>query len=124
MIVNHLSILQYRSTIGALQYLTLTRPDIDFSVNKLSQFLQTPTVEHRVAYKRLLRYLKVTLNVGICFRPAARFNLECFFDENWANSVDDRRSTSGCCIFLGGNLINWSSKKQHVVARSSIEAEY
>ena len=92
----------YRSTIGALQYLTLTRPDIAFSVNKLSQFLQTPIVDHRATCKRLLRYLKGTPNVVICFKPTSRMNLECFSDADWASSIDDRRSTSGCCIFLGG----------------------
>ena len=68
----------YRSTSGALQYLTLTRPDIAFSVNKLSQFLQTPIVDHWAACRRLFRYLKGTPNVGICFRPTSRMNLECF----------------------------------------------
>ena len=72
----------------------------------------------------MLRYLKGAKNVGICFKPTSRLNLKCFSDADWANSVDDRRSTSGCCIFLGGNLISWSSKKQHVVARPSTEAEY
>ena len=70
----------YRSTIRALQYLTLTRPDIPFSLNKLSQFLQTPTVDHWAAYKRLFRYLKGTPNVGIYFKPTSRMNLECFSD--------------------------------------------
>ena len=114
----------YRSTIGALQYLTLTRPDLAFCVNKLSQFQQTPTVAQWNACKHILRYVKGTLSHGLLFKPASLFTLEGCSDSYWATNIDDRKSISGICVFLGGNLITWSSRKQKAVARSSTEAEY
>uniref|UniRef100_A0A803NJ32 Polyprotein n=1 Tax=Cannabis sativa TaxID=3483 RepID=A0A803NJ32_CANSA len=114
----------YRSTMGALQYLTLTRPDIAYSVNKLSQHLKSPTINHWNACKRILRYVKGTPHLSLHFRPSTLLNLEGYSDADWPASLDDRKSTSGYCIFLGGNLINWSSRKQKVVARSLTESEY
>ena len=102
----------------------MARLDLAFSVNKLSQFLHIPTVAHWRACKRILRYVCGTISHGIMFTPANLLNLEGFSDADWASNLDDRKSVSGICIFLGGNLITWSSKKQQVVARSSTEAEY
>ena len=95
----------YRVTNGALQYSIMTRPNISFAVSKLSQYLQDPTIEHWSACKHALRYLKGTNQLGLHFKLALRLNLECFLDADWASNLDDRRSTSGHYVFLGGNLI-------------------
>lgn len=102
---------QYRSVIRALQYLTMTRPDIAFSVNKLSQFLQSSTDVNWAACKRILRHLQGTSHYGICFKPAKLLNLEAFLDADWAGNKDNRRSITGYCVYLGGNLISWCSRK-------------
>jgi hypothetical protein len=115
---------EYRRVIGALQYLSLTRPDISFAVNKLSQFMHSPTQTHWTATKRLLRYLKNTIFHGINIRKTSSPTLTCFSDADWAGSLDDRKSTSAYLLFLGHTPISWSSKKQRAIARSSTEAEY
>ncbi|PNX93512.1 histone deacetylase, partial [Trifolium pratense] len=117
----------YRSTVGALQYATLTRPDISYSVNKVCQFMAHPLESHWKAVKRILRYLKGTLNYGLLLQPSPSsppFSLRAYSDADWATDQDDRRSTSGSCIYFGSNLVSWGSKKQQLVARSSTEAEY
>jgi histone deacetylase 1/2 len=115
---------QYRSIVGALQYLTLTRPDLAFSVNKVCQFLHAPTTEHWTAVKRILRYVKDTLKLGITFTKSSSTLLSAFSDADWAGCLDDRRSTGGFAIFVGPNLVSWSARKQATVSRSSTEAEY
>ncbi|KZV54184.1 hypothetical protein F511_36903 [Dorcoceras hygrometricum] len=114
----------YRSTVGALQYLTITRPDISYSVNKVCQFMQNPLESHWKAVKRILRYLCGTLNFGISLGRSRHLSLFGYCDADWGSDPDDRRSVSGFCWFLGGSPISWSSKKQSVVSRSSTEAEY
>ncbi|KAM0996393.1 hypothetical protein ACFX2C_006406 [Malus domestica] len=113
----------YRSVVGALQYLTFTRPDIAFSVHQVCQFMQTPMNAHFTAVKRILRYLKGTMHFGITYSPGD-LSLKAFSDADWAGDPNDRRSTTGLVVFLGNNPISWSSKKQQTVSRSSTEAEY
>jgi histone deacetylase 1/2 len=115
---------RYRSIVGALQYLTLTRPDISFSVNKVCQFLHAPTTSHWTAVKRILRYLKDTSNFGLRINKSPSMLVSAFSDADWAGCPDDRRSTCGFAVFLGHNLISWSARKQATVSRSSTEVEY
>ncbi|KAG8472152.1 hypothetical protein CXB51_036605 [Gossypium anomalum] len=115
---------EYRSLAGALQYVVLTRPDIAYAVNRVCQFMHAPTTVHVVALKRILRYLRGTLSHGLMFCRSDRLSLVGYADANWGHDFDDRRSTTGYCVYFGQIPISWSSKKQQVVSRSTAEAEY
>jgi hypothetical protein len=115
---------KYRSVVGALQYLTLTRPDISFSVNKVCQFLHSPTTVHWSAVKRILRHVQGTIKLGLKIKKSDSMLVSAFSDADWAGCVDDRRSTGGFAVFLGSNLVSWTARKQPTVSRSSTEAEY
>jgi hypothetical protein len=114
----------YRSVVGALQYLSFTWSDISFSVNRLCQFLSAPTTSHWVAVKCILRYLRATSTFGIHITKSGSSLLSAFSNVGWAGNPDDHCSTGGYTIFLGNNLISWSSRKHHIVSRSSTKAEY
>ncbi|KAG8493305.1 hypothetical protein CXB51_010827 [Gossypium anomalum] len=115
---------EYQSLAGALQYVVITRPDISYAVNRICQFMHTPTTTHMVALKCILRYLCGTLNYGLVIRPSSRLSLVGYADANWGLDFDDRRSTSGFCVYFGDTPVSWCSKKQQVVSRSTAEAEY
>lgn len=112
------------SLVGALQYLTLTRPDISITVNKVCQFLHASTTVNLTVVKRIVRYVKHTLGVGLNFSKSPSTLISAFSDSNWAGCLDDRRSTGGFAVFFGPNLISWCARKQATVFRLSTEAEY
>lgn len=99
------------------------RPDIAFSVNRLSRYLSAPTLLHWQAAKRILRYLKGTIDYSLHFKSSTRLNLSGYCDANWGVSHEDRRLVAGFCVFLKDSLISCSSKKQNIVSRSSTESE-
>ncbi|XP_031106257.1 uncharacterized protein LOC116010903 [Ipomoea triloba] len=115
---------RYRRSVGKLNYLTITRPDIAFPVSMVSQFMSSPTRTHWDAAVRIVKYLKGAPRKGILYADDGHTGVEVFSDADWAGSPDDRRSTTRYCVFVGGNLVSWKSKKQSVVARSSAESEY
>ena len=117
-----LDITQYRRLIGRLSYLTLIRPNIAFTVNKLSQYVSKPHTSHAIHH--FLRYLKASPGQGLLFLAQSNLTLTTYGDADWGNCLDIRKSTSGYCVFLGESLISWKSKKQPTVARSSAEVEY
>ena len=109
---------------GALQYLTFTRPDLTYAVQQVCLHMHDPRESHLAALKRLLRYVRGTVDLGLVLHRSSSAELVVYTDADWAGCPDTRRSTSGYAVFLGGNLVSWSSKRQPVVSRSSAEAEY
>ncbi|GJZ35014.1 ribonuclease H-like domain-containing protein [Tanacetum coccineum] len=114
----------YRRLAGALQYLTFTRPDISYAVQQVCLFMHDPREPHFSALKRILRYVRGTLTSGLQLYSSMTSSLVAYSDADWAGCPTTRRSTSGYCVFLGNNLLSWSSKRQFTLSRSSAEAEY
>ncbi|XP_019101967.1 PREDICTED: uncharacterized protein LOC109133374 [Camelina sativa] len=114
----------YRGMIGSLLYLTASRPDICLSVGICARCQAKPKMSHLLAVKKIIKYVKRTVNFGISFTNDTNTSLSGSYDADWAGSVDDRRSTSGGCFFMGNNLISWHSKKKNSVSLSTAEAEY
>ena len=115
---------RYRRLVGKLNYLKVTRSDIAYSVSVWSQYMSSSTVSHWATVEHILCYLKEALGCGILYKKHGHTRIECFSDTYWAGSKEDRRYTSGYCVFLGGNLISIKNNKQSVVSRSSEESEY
>ncbi|XP_038991031.1 uncharacterized mitochondrial protein AtMg00810-like [Hibiscus syriacus] len=100
---------EYRSIIGGLLYVCHTRPEITYSVNQVAQYMHAPR----------------TLEYGLVISPyGVNVKIVAFADADWGGNLDDRKSISGHCVFVGDNLVSWTSKKQKIVSRSTMEAEY
>ena len=115
----------YRKIVGSLIYLTISRPDLSYTVGMESQFMQLPRKPHLDSVRRTLRYVSATLDYALLYESGTELQLYGYTDADWAGSVCDRRSTSGFMFSLRSAAITWSSKKQPTVAlSSSTEAEY
>ncbi|GKB80853.1 ribonuclease H-like domain-containing protein, partial [Tanacetum coccineum] len=114
----------YRSLAGSLQYLTFTRPYISYAVQQVCLYMHDPLEPYFPALKRILRYVRGTLNYRLQLFSSSTTDLVAYSDADWAGCPTTRRSTSGYCVFLGNNLLFWSSKHQPTLSRFSTEAEY
>ena len=115
---------KYRGMIGFLLYLTASRPDIMYSVCLCARFQACPKESHLNSVKRIFRYLKGTINIGLWYPKCDDFELICYSDEGFRGCKIDKKSISRTCHFLGHSLVSWHSKKQNSVALSTAEAEY
>ena len=116
--------IMYKSIIGSLLYLTASRPDTTFSVGVCARYQAAPKELHLTAVKRIIRYINGTPNYGLWYSKDLNACFVGYSDVDWAGSMDDQKSTSGGCFYLGNNLVSWMSKKQNFVSLSTIEAEY
>lgn len=115
----------YQEAVGSLLYAAqVTRPDIQFAVSSVSRYNNDPGKPHWLAVKRIMRFLKGTIDYKLTYRKGFMCDLKGFCDADWASDATDRRSTSGYVFMMSGAAISWCSKKQPTVALSTVEAEY
>ena len=115
----------YQQAVGSILYLAQsTRPDLVYAINNVSRFNNNFGKAHWVAVKRILRYLKGSMNLKLVFCKETYNNVIGFSDADWAGEIDQRRSCTGYVYVYQGGAISWNSKMQHTVALSSTEAEY
>jgi hypothetical protein len=103
---------QFKKIIGSLMYLTTTRPDLMFSVNMIARYMEHPVETHMTTAKRILRYLKGTIELGILYKRGESEKLIAYSDSDYGGDIDDRKSTSGYLFMLGSGAISWSSREQ------------
>ncbi|XP_039156152.1 uncharacterized protein LOC120287427 [Eucalyptus grandis] len=115
---------RYQRLVEKLIYLTMTRPDISYAVQTLSQFMHSPKQSHLEAALKLVKYLKKCPGLGILLSKRCDMKMKAYFDADYATCPTSRRSVTGYCIKLGDSLLSWKTKKQPTVSLSSAEAKY
>lgn len=114
----------YKKLVGSLMYLTFTRPDLMYGVSVISSYMKRQTEMHLNAAKRILRYVKGTIDYGVFYKSQEDSAFVGFTNSDYAGGIDDRKSTSGHVFMLNFGAITWSSKKQQIVTLSTTEAEF
>lgn len=120
-----ITVAPYREAIRSLMYLSIaTRPDITFAVNQARRHLEKPTTTHWKAVKRILKYLKGTINHGLQFKCDQKKELLAYSDADYAGDLQMRRSTTGYVLRFASGTVSWNSQRQQAVALSTTDAEY
>ncbi|XP_070682343.1 uncharacterized mitochondrial protein AtMg00810-like [Malus domestica] len=114
----------FKSLVKSLRYLTCTRPNILYTVRLVSRYMENPITTHLKTAKRILRYLKGSINFGLFYSSSSNYKLVGYSDSDWAGDFDDRKSTTGFVFFMGDTAFTWMSKKQPIVTLYTCEAEY
>jgi len=114
----------YKSMVGSLKYLTITRPDIFYGVGFVSRYMEKPMQTHWLAAKRILRYIKGTMNLGLFYAYGDEAKLVGYSNDDWGCDQDERKSTTGYVFYFSSTAFSWTSKKQAIVTLSTCETEY
>ncbi|XP_068339218.1 uncharacterized mitochondrial protein AtMg00810-like [Pyrus communis] len=114
----------FKSLVRSLCYLTCTRPDILYAVELVNRYMENPTTTHSKTTKRILRYLKGTINFGLFYSSSSNYKLVGYSDSDSAGDSDDRKNTTGFVFFMGDTAFTWMLKMQSIVTLSTYEAEY
>jgi hypothetical protein len=116
--------IMYRHIMGSLIYMTITRLDLSYVVGVVSQFMETPRKPHLDVVKRILKYIKHTLQCGIFYEAKSQLQVHGYIYVNWVGNVSYKRSTSGFMFSFESGAVSWNSKKQRIIALSSTKVEY
>jgi transposase InsO family protein len=124
----------YASVVGSIMYAMLgTRPDLAYTIGQLTRFNGNPGAQHVIALKRVLRYLRGSIDFKLVYgttssgssgSTTSKLDVFGYCDSDWGASIDDRRSVSGTLFMIAGGAVTWQAQRQKSVALSSVEAEY
>jgi hypothetical protein len=116
--------IMYKKIVGSLIYMTITRPDLNYTIGLESLFMQVPRKSHLDGVRHTLCYVSATIDYGLFYEASTKLQVHGYIDADWVGSISNTRSTSGFMFSFGSVAITWSSKKQLTVALSSTKAKY